>query len=132
MNDLFKDIKEFHEKFGLEYNGYPKELNDSVMLYRMCFMLEELNEYIASVHKHDLEGAFDALIDLVYVALGTAYFHGFPFNEGWKLVHEANMKKIRTAHKGHSKRNSEFDIIKPEGWEAPDLSELIRRKKLDE
>ena len=64
----------------------------------------------------------DALVDLVYVALGTAYLHGFgpqKFNEAWRRVHEKNMEKIRAPSADHSKRGSAFDVIKPAGWTPP-------------
>lgn len=125
--NLFEDIINFHKKFELHNPNKPSKLEMEMLLYRINFMLEELNEYIAASHNNNLEEAFDALIDLVYVALGTAYLHGFPFNEGWKLVHDANMQKIKTPHKDLSKRSSVFDIIKPDGWIKPGLSDLIRR-----
>jgi predicted HAD superfamily Cof-like phosphohydrolase len=68
---------------------------------------------------------FDGIIDLVYVSLGLAYFCKLPFNEGWQRVHWANMKKVRAERPEDSKRGSTYDIIKPEGWEAPKLSDLL-------
>ncbi len=69
---------------------------------------------------------FDALIDLVYVALGTAYLHGFPFDLGWRRVHEANMKKVRATNAAQSARNSTHDVVKPPGWTAPTLDDLVK------
>lgn len=68
---------------------------------------------------------FDALIDLAYVVLGTAHLQGFDFEEGWRRVHAANMSKVRARRKSDSKRKSKFDVVKPEGWQAPVLTDLI-------
>jgi len=87
-------------------------------------MKEELDEYRESVFVGDLEGQLDALVDLVYVALGTAYLQGFDFNEAFRRVHEANMKKVRARQKSDSKRASSYDVVKPVGWTPPDLSDL--------
>ena len=94
MTDFVKDIADFHEKFGLEYNGPPRKLPADVSAFRRLFLQEELDEYGASVSK---VGQLDSLVDLVYVALGTAYLHGFDFAEAWRRVHIANMKKVRAA-----------------------------------
>jgi predicted HAD superfamily Cof-like phosphohydrolase len=120
--NLFNDIKEFHEKFGLDYQGPPRQLDLELRVFRKDFMKEELTEYCQS---DDLHGQLDALVDLVYVALGTAYMQGFDFNEAWRRVHEANMKKVRADRADQSKRGSTFDVVKPPGWTAPDLRDLV-------
>jgi predicted HAD superfamily Cof-like phosphohydrolase len=135
------DIQQFHERFGLDYDGKPRELPDDLRKFRIQFLAEELCEYVglkgtpkdlvASVLRdHDfkpqLEDQLDALVDLVYVALGTAYLHGFTFDEAWRLVHTANMRKVRVTRAIDSSRNSVYDVCKPDGWKAPDLSHLVR------
>jgi predicted HAD superfamily Cof-like phosphohydrolase len=119
------DITEFHEKFGLAYAGPPRELDPELHKFRSKFMQEELDEYNEAHAKGDLHGQFDALIDLAYVLLGTAHLQGLPFAEGWNRVHTANMAKVRAERSEDSKRGSTFDVVKPEGWTAPDLSDLL-------
>lgn len=120
--DLVKDIVQFHQKFDLNSPDKPSQLSTELLKFRIKFMREELNEYVKS---SGLEGKLDALVDLVYVAIGTAYLHGFDFNEAWRRVHEANMKKVRAQSADESKRGTSFDVVKPEGWTAPDLSDLV-------
>jgi predicted HAD superfamily Cof-like phosphohydrolase len=140
-----EDIREFHVKFNLEYEGKPRSLHQENMdHFRFRFLVEELNEYQRAttalrqeltlppeidrdpgiVVEH-LAQALDALVDLVYVSLGTAYLHGFDFEEAWRRVHDANMQKIRVERPEDSKRGSGFDVIKPDGWEPPDHSDLV-------
>lgn len=123
---MFKDIKEFHLKFGLTYAGPPKALDKQAATFRMDFMDEELCEYVKATSEGDLEGQLDALVDLVYVALGTAYMQGFDFEEAWRRVHAANMQKVRANKLSDSKRGSLYDVVKPEGWTPPDLSDLVK------
>lgn len=123
--DMFEDVEEFHAKYGIAYYGPPNEMSLLLQRTRIGHMLEELNEYTSSVMMDDLEGALDALVDLIYVALGTAHLHGFDFNEAWKRVHHANMQKVRAACPEDSKRGVDFDVVKPKGWEAPDLADLV-------
>jgi dCMP deaminase len=123
---MFDDVAEFHKKFGLDYEGNPRFLNPNLQSLRERRLIEELEEYFYAIKNRNLTDAFDALIDLVYIALGTAYLHGFPFKEGWKRVHKANMKKKRAEKSKDSKHNSHFDIVKPADWKAPELDDLIK------
>ena len=75
--------------------------------------------------------ALDALVDLVYVALGTAHIQNFDFEAAWKRVHEANMQKVLakdlpTYVQGKAWRDkSPMDVVKPHGWIAPSLEDLL-------
>lgn len=127
METYFKDVEKFHEKFDLEYRDYPRALSTSEKNFRLVCMREEIQEYADA---DNLEGEMDALVDLVYFALGTAYRHGFDrFDEAWERVHAANMAKIIATDAKHSKRNYKGDIIKPKGWKSPDLTDLVYPKQ---
>jgi len=136
---FFDDVAEFHEKFGLEVPefGLARVIeNDALRELREKRVFEEIEEYLTAQQKAlwaetngDLEKALedqlDALVDAVYIILGTAYLQGFRFNEAWKRVHEANMKKLRAERPEQSKHGSTYDIIKPEGWEPPSHKDLV-------
>jgi len=123
---MLDDILEFYKKFNLDIPKKPCLLSKELQDFRISFMQEELQEYINASNIKDMEGCFDALIDLVYVAIGTAVFHGFPFDKGWEEVHKCNMKKIRTKNPLDSKRNSSYDVVKPINWKVPNLKELLK------
>lgn len=129
---MILDIADFHEKYGLAYEGGPRQLGPELAKFRSGFMQEELDEYKEACEKNDLEGQFDALVDLAYVVLGTAYLQGLPFIAGWDEVHSANMKKIRTENPGDSKRGSSFDVVKPPNWKAPDLAQFLQPGLFDD
>lgn len=118
---FISDIEDFHKKFKLEYTGQPRVLPDDLRLFRLNFISEELSEYNLS---KTLEDEFDALIDMVYVILGTAHMQGLDFQAGWDRVHEANMQKVR----GKSERSDTYDVIKPDGWTAPVLTDLCNEQ----
>ena len=128
-NDLFNMVAEFHQKFELAPTEKPSFPVDEIWQLKNRHMQEELDEIRASAINGDLEEYFDGLIDLVYVALGAAYLSGLPFDEGFRRVHEANMKKVRALSAMDSKRGSTYDIVKPPGWTAPKLSDLVRKEK---
>jgi predicted HAD superfamily Cof-like phosphohydrolase len=119
--DLVKDIRDFHTRFDIAYDGPPRHLPLDLYEFREDFLTEEAHEYATAP---TLEKRFDALIDSVYVALGSAHLHGFNFYEGWRRVHAANMLKVRATAPEQSLRNSTHDVVKPPGWQHPDLEDL--------
>jgi len=123
MNVMTEMIQEFHEKFGLTYLGPPRKLDDEERLFRGTFLLEEIGEYEKAPRLVD---ELDALVDLVYVAMGTAYRQGFDFDEAFRRVHAANMRKVRAKGSDESKRGNPLDVVRPEGWEPPFLEDLAR------
>jgi len=141
MSDFYQDVIDFHEKFGHKATHKPRVLEFEMFRFRMELMMEELKEYetahrnarhLLTVAPEDkaeinvqLEHVLDGLVDLVYVVLGTAYFHGFDVREAWRRVHEANMKKVRASNALESKRKYSLDIVKPQGWQPPYLSDLV-------
>lgn len=124
--DMYQAVLEFHQKFDIPIGKVPHFPDRHDVLYRLCFLSEELNETMRAYANDNLEEFFDGLIDLVYVVLGTAIWCGLPWNEGWKAVHKANMKKVRVMRIEDSKRKHVHDIVKPEGWKKPNLSLILR------
>jgi len=124
-NEFIQDMLDFHAKYGLAYDSSPRHLPKEMSDFRIKFLKEELSEYVDCVNSEDLEGQFDALVDLAVVLFGTVILHGFNFEEGWKRIMEANNRKVRAKEASDSKRNSKLDIVKPEGWSHPKLSDLL-------
>lgn len=122
--DLFELVGEFNRKMELPVAETPCFLERDLHSFRVNFIREELDEYLNARVNRDLEGQLDALVDMVYVILGTAHFHGFNFNEAFRRVHEANMQKQRAQSVLESKRSSLYDCVKPAGWKPADLSDL--------
>lgn len=145
--DPVRDIDEFSDKFALETPTFPVALKADVQDYRVRFMMEELDEYIAAATRarlildhqghlfpedttnfeEALEKALDGLVDLAYVVIGTARtYHGFDFRQAWDRVHAANMAKQRATHASQSARKTTLDVIKPPGWQPPYLRDLVK------
>lgn len=156
MKTFYDDVLDFHEKFALPHpaDGPPRALPPEELRFRTAFLLEELAEYAEATGQgglvaglralrriaeldpqpsraeQDLPAAFDALVDLAYVALGTAGFHRFPFNAGWAEVQRANLAKVRAESPDQSKRQSRWDVVKPPGWVPPRMAELLEEAQL--
>lgn len=125
---MMEEIAEFHEKFKLKpKSSVPKLLSAEQMGFRLHCLDEEMDEMYRAYAEGDLEKTADAIVDLVYFALGTAYLMNLPFDELWQEVHAANMQKVRAKKKGDSKRGSAYDVVKPEGWQPPNLKLILQR-----
>lgn len=128
---IFHDVGRFHRKFGLdsvsENGAAPREVPDDLMQFRIEFLEEELREFKDAYAEGDEAKMADALVDLVYVALGTAHLKGFPWQQLWRAVQKANMAKVRARRDGSdSVRGSQYDVVKPPGWKAPDIEGVLR------
>lgn len=132
MADNYDDVKTFHFAMGLPLPDAPQLLDRETRKFRERFMHEELDEFHGACAAYDLPGAADALVDLVYVAMGTAVMMGLPWQELWDEVQRANMAKQRALPDGSdSKRGSALDVVKPMGWQPPDIAGVLRRYGAD-
>jgi predicted HAD superfamily Cof-like phosphohydrolase len=118
-NNNFKDVVEFHEKFAVPTAARPSFLGAELQEFREKFLEEELEEFKHACILGHMEDAADALVDLVYVALGTAHMMGLPWQTLWNEVQRANMSKERALSAKQSTRGTAFDVVKPIGWTPP-------------
>ena len=127
MNSMCKDVADFHEMILQDHGeSYPSLVSLEYCVERSRFLAEELDEFAIAAGEANIVGLADALADLVYVALGTAYKMGLPFDDIWAAVHEANMRKVS----GQTKRGNRVDAMKPTGWIGPEaaIARAIMRK----
>lgn len=118
---MYNDVRKFQRKFGMLTRGIPGHVTQRKLNGRIEFLQEELNEFKVAVEAQDLAEQADALVDLVYVALGTAASLGLPWKALWDDVHRANMAKERgITHRGHK-----VDCIKPNGWVGPHTQDIL-------
>ena len=120
--DLINDINSFYKQFGLPSQNRPSipDSQKELIKFRCSLLQEELDELKDAVKNNKIDDALDALVDIVYVALGTAWLFNLPFEKAWVEVHKANMEKT------HGKTQRHFqDAIKPKGWKRPDIQKVI-------
>ena len=117
-----QDVADFQLKFNVPQPMTPRFPDADMTSFRLNFLREELTEIEDAVIEEDLAKVLDGLIDIVYVALGTALIFGLDFDTGWNRVQYANMKKTAGLA---TDRHGQFDVSKPEGWDPPELADLV-------
>ncbi len=116
----FEMVGEFRRTMKLPISPAPAFLNPAETSYFARFILEELSEYLRATEEGQLIDAADALVDLVYVAMGCAHAMGLPFDRLFEAVHQANMRKEPANEFIRSVRGNQYDVVKPFGWTGPE------------
>jgi predicted HAD superfamily Cof-like phosphohydrolase len=148
MNPIEKQVREFHEKFGLTVNDTPKMVNKKERRLRANLILEEAIEFITAMGFYpyqapsgeiklddltpfappDLIAAADAIGDLNYVVAGAAVTLGIDTEAVANEVHRSNMTKVWDD--GTVKRRPEDGkILKPPTYSPVDLESVLDLKK---
>ena len=113
---MLNDVRKFQEKFTPSALPTVPTYIDN-MEDRINHLQEELDELFDAL---TIEEMADALIDIVYIALGTALQMGLPWNKLWDDVQRANMSKVH----GNSLRHM-HDALKPPGWVGPKTLQIL-------
>jgi len=124
INNEWHMVKQFHNKFGHPVSNVPAMLTQQQAENRYKWMLEEIDEFMEAT---DVVEQADAMIDLIYFALGTLTMMGIKPEKPFAIVQQANMAKLW--EDGKPRYNSDGKVIKPAGWvdPYPELKECIER-----
>ena len=114
MDRQWEQVYDFHEKFGAPVSDRPKLVGVERVQARSKWMLEEVGEFLSA---RTVVDQADAMIDLIYFALGTLVEMGVKPEGLFDIVHGANMSKLWEDGKPHY--NADGKVIKSPGWEDP-------------
>ncbi len=135
LNTAQQWVRDFHEKFACRIGnwGHPQIAEKEL---RAKLLREEFEEFLEAIalkatedgfeptgEDENLEDAVDALGDMLYLILGTAVAWGVNLDPILEVIHGANMRKERGGRRADGK------ILKPPGWEAPDIAATLRAQK---
>ena len=122
--DWVNDINRMHNKYGTREwinNASPFELK-MFLKFRIDFLREEYDETREAMVLEDNEEIVDGLIDLCVIAIGTLDAMGVNAHKAWDQVLNANMAKEVGVKSSRPNPLGLPDLVKPEGWIAPDHS----------
>jgi predicted HAD superfamily Cof-like phosphohydrolase len=115
LNEPFDQVREFHLAFNHQCPEEPVLLDKIRVAKRNNWMMEELEEFQRAASIHDQA---DAMVDLIYFALGTLVEMGVRPGRLFDIVHEANMKKLWPDGKVHYAADGK--VMKPPSWSPPE------------
>lgn len=116
-----QDLWDFRTRYGMKIHQTPT-FDEEMLRERIVYLREELQELEDAIENQDLVEVADALVDLVYIAKGSALGLGLAWAPMWDEVQRSNMSKEVARTPAESKRGIVGDVYKPEGWKAPDIA----------
>jgi len=114
LDTAYDDVKDFHARFGHPVRDQPTLLTADRAAARAAWMQEEVAEFLVAETVPDQA---DAMIDLIYFALGTLVEMGVRPEKLFDVVHAANMTKLWPD--GQPRFREDGKTIKPPGWVDP-------------
>jgi predicted HAD superfamily Cof-like phosphohydrolase len=116
-------VREFHLAMGCRIGlGDPQLADKDTRDLRVELLVEECAETVDALNRGDLPGIADGLVDLIYVAIGTAVSMGIDLEPVFHEVHMANMRKADGPISATGKK------LKPPGWVPPDIEGQLRKQ----
>lgn len=126
VEEMLTEVERFSKEIlNINIPDKPSLLPHERQKFAVNFLKEEIEEFDHAWAVGDIPEAADALIDLVYVALGRLIEMGIPPGPVFHEVQRANMEK----QKGRTKRGDDTDATKPGDWNPPDHSWLLTLKR---
>jgi predicted HAD superfamily Cof-like phosphohydrolase len=117
MTNPFQDIDVFHTACDQE----PSEANYDMYL---SLIAEEYNELADAIAADDPVEQLDALVDILVVTMGAIRAGGYDGAGAWEEVMRTNFAKI-DPETGKVRKREDGKVLKPEGWEPPQLAKFI-------
>ena len=91
--------------------------------FRMSLLKEEVMETFNAYKAKDAEELVDGMIDMMVIISGTLKAFDVDASKAWNEVFRANISKEVGFKEGRSNEFGMPDLMKPEGWVAPDHSD---------
>ena len=103
-----------------------KPSQENVALYG-TLITEEYKEFVEACNNNDEVEALDACMDMIWVILGFCAMKGYDVSGAWNEVVKPNMAKVDPVT-GKVRRREDGKILKPEGWQPPDMTKYVKTK----
>jgi len=102
---------------------------ENISQYQMYYTLikEEVSELMEAYTADDKVEQLDALIDILVVTIGAIHSMGADGESAWNEVMRTNFAKIDPAT-GKVIKRADGKVLKPEGWQPPELSQFLKPK----
>jgi len=116
MNKQYEMVTEFQTKMEQPVADKPTDMKFARREQRFNYMAEELDEFISA---RTVVDQADAMIDLIYLAIGTMVELGVKPEALFEIVHNANMSKLWPDGKVHKDPITD-KVVKPPTFVRPE------------
>lgn len=123
MTNPFKDSAKFMTACEQTITGMN---NDQFRMYANL-ITEEYDELQVAIANKDPVETLDALTDILVVTIGAMNSMGADGEGAWREVMATNFNKI-DRQLGKVRRREDGKILKPDGWEPPQLAKFLKRE----
>lgn len=120
MGNVFQD----QTKFMTACDQTVCEWNEAQLNMYHTLIKEETKELQEAFDLNDRVEILDALIDIIVVTAGAINSMGANGEGAWDEVMRTNFAKIDQLT-GKVKKREDGKVLKPEGWQSPDLKPYI-------
>lgn len=124
--NVFKDSLRFMNAIDNTTDGFNV---DQFNLY-LELVREEFTELQEAVYSGDEIEVLDALVDILVVTIGAGHSMGANMEGAWNEVMRTNFAKI-DPETGKVRKREDGKVLKPEGWQPPQLSGFVSNKDVD-
>lgn len=107
--------------FGTACDQSPSPENYEMYLGLISEEYQELQEAVAN---QDTVEQLDALVDILVVTIGAIRAAGWDGAGAWEEVMRTNFAKI-DPETGKVRKREDGKVLKPEGWQPPQLDKFI-------
>jgi len=123
--DMVRALQEFHTAFNLPQRDTPTIIPDNEFQLRHKIFTEEVDELYDAYQCNDIIGVTDAIIDCLYVLIGTAVQFGIAnkLNACFAEVHRSNMSKLGDDGKPVMRKDGK--VMKGPNFVRPDLNKVL-------
>jgi predicted HAD superfamily Cof-like phosphohydrolase len=124
MKKLIRSVEDFHRKCG-QYppGGFPDDYNSPKRALRRNLIREEFEEFLEAEEHNDKVAVADALVDMIYVIVGTALEYKIPLEEVFDEIQRSNMTKFID---GYIREDGKY--MKGKSYRPPDIEGIINER----
>lgn len=121
---MIEKVEEFHKAFGIPLHKHPTIPIDRVN-FRHSLLLEEVEELKKASQEQDIVETLDAIVDCLYVLLGTAHEFGLAsfIESAFSEVHASNMSKL--GEDGKPIYREDTKVMKGPNYFKPNLLKIL-------
>lgn len=123
MTNPFRDQDKFMTACEQTITG----MNDEQFKMYAKLITEEYDELVVAIANKDPVETLDALTDILVVTIGAMNSMGADGEGAWREVMASNFNKI-DRRTGKVLRREDGKVLKPEGWEPPQLARFLKRE----